>query len=64
MQSLTVLFSLLLFVFQSLYTLVFWLTLRMFMQEHCRRHRVSSQEDMAAEQISASPDIRGKTEIL
>jgi hypothetical protein len=34
------------------------------MQEHFRRHSMFSQEDMVAEQISVSPDIRGKTEIL
>jgi len=64
MQSLTVLFSFLLFAFQCLYTFFFWLTLRKFMQEHFRRHSMSSPEDMVAEHISVSPNIRGKTEIL
>lgn len=34
------------------------------MQEHFRRHSMSSQEDMVAEQMSVSSDIRGKTENL
>ena len=54
----------LLFAFQSLYTLFFWITLRQFMQERFERRNTSALEDMAAPlQISVGPATRGETDI-
>jgi hypothetical protein len=54
----------LLFAFQSLYTLFFWITLRQFMQERFERRNTSALEDMAAPlQITVGPATRGETDI-
>jgi hypothetical protein len=53
----------LLFAFQSLYTLFFWITLRQFMQERFERRNTSALEDMAAPlQITVGPATRGETD--
>jgi hypothetical protein len=63
-QSITILFCYI-FIFQSLYTLFFWITLRQFMQERFERRNTSALEDMAAPlQITVGPATRGKTEIF
>lgn len=54
-----------LFTFQSLYTLFFWITLRQFMQERFERRNTSALEDMAAPlQITVGPATRGKTGLV
>jgi len=54
----------LLFAFQSLYTLFFWITLRQYMQERFERRNTSALEDMAAPlQITVGPATRGENDI-
>jgi predicted PurR-regulated permease PerM len=63
LSTVTLIFFLL-FAFQSLYTLFFWITLRQFMQERFERRNTSALEDMAAPlQITVGPATRGETDI-
>lgn len=65
MCSLTQSYFFLLFTFQSLYTLFFWITLRQFMQERFERRNTSALEDMAAPlQITVGPATRGRTGLV